>query len=112
MTKKHKSASTKSRQAAPAAPSVATAETATTASPELARIHHLSSCAVLALPPELRVILGEEGYARCLKEFKGQALEFLIHIDGDVIYLNSQLTPMSQQPLCASEVKAADRPEG
>ena len=112
MTKKHKPASTKSRQAAPAAPSVATAETATTAYPELARIHHLCSCAVLALPPELRAILGEEGYTRCLNEFKGQEFQFLIHIDGHVIYLNSPITLMSQNAYCASEVNAADHPEG
>ena len=101
MAKKHKRASARSRQATRAAPAPTAAETAP---PELARIHHLTTCAVLSLPRELRTILGEEGYARCVKDFEDQELAFLIHIDGDVIYLNSQLILLPQKPATAAAV--------
>ena len=107
MTKKHKPASRRSRKSATAAPAASqpTAATATTAAPQLpplARIHHLSSCAVLSLPRELRDILGEEGFDRCVKDFEDHELAFLIHIDGDVIYLRSQMILLPQRPAAAA----------
>ena len=100
MTKKHKRASARSRKAA-SPPTQASPASAPNAAAEQACIHHLTTCAVLSLPKELRTILGEEGYARCVKDFEDQELAFLIHIDGDVIYLNSQLILLPHKPAAA-----------
>lgn len=94
MTKKHKPASAKSRKAAPTVP-IAPVET--TAAPNLARIHNISGYMVFSLMPGLRAIIGEEGYARCVKDFEDQGLVFLIHTDSDVIYLRSQRVVMPQR---------------
>ena len=106
MTRKHKSASAKSGKAAKAAPLAAApqsnAPTTATAAPELARIYHLSSFVVFSLPPELRTILGEEGYARCVKDLEDRELTFLIRIDSDVIYLNSEIVLMPSKRLAAA----------
>ena len=103
MAKKHKTLSSRSRKAARPAPAEAASQpTETTAAPELAHVHHLSTCAVLSLPRELWTILGDEGYARCVQDFEDQALEFLIHIDGHVVYLRSQMILLPRRPHAAA----------
>ena len=57
---------------------------------------------MFSLPEELQKIFGDDGYARHVKDLEVQELALIIHIDSDVIYLNSQIVLMPQRSTAAA----------
>lgn len=76
------------------------------ASPEstegkLVRIHDLTGVAVFALPGELRQILNDEEYARCLASLEAIEVTLIVRETNDVIYV--RMSSLALEPAQGSE---------
>ena len=71
------------------------------ASPEstegkLVRVHDLTGVAVFAIPGELRQILNEEEYARCLASIDAIEVTLIVRETNDVVYV--RMSSMALEP--------------
>lgn len=87
-------------------PASESANKATSPDPEVATaiVHDLVGGAVIALPVELKEIVGDEAFKEILADFANHVMTVIIRRPGHIIYINANLY--------AQELSAGRQPEG
>lgn len=98
MTTKNSKSSKTTKQAGKAIPKNASPEST---EGKLVRVHDLTGVAVFALPGELRQILNEEEYARCLASIDAIEVTLIVRETNDVVYV--RMSSMALEPAQGSE---------